>query len=269
MVGKLISNLADTSQTHSKPMTESKTYVHSFTASHINCVGRPAVLYLAVESLFQSGVNNVYLSISYAEELEKTCKPRVTNLLTSLRQQYPERGLCIHEQPYPMTQFDHLHYLYDHYKGSPNDYVLFCDDDDLLLQIPVTTDKANVVQGFQYIPVSSRDVDATYKANRTELLGLEDSLKHECLQEVDFSGCMCRYHGLGDYFSKRSKSEAIGGSFGHITRFLSHLEDIDFMQYLDGVKGGVYRPSKPFVFHRMWSDESGTNTSDWRRVFCQ
>ena len=123
---------------------------------------------------------------------------------------------------------------------SDNMQILFIDD-DMILQLPSVT--ADIISGLHCRSESA------YKMNRSEVL------------DTDFSGYISKFVYLHQYFAHRNPYDPSQDTYG-FGKYLAHLEDTKFMNYLDS-NGSVNNPD-PFIFYRLWGADD-REMSTWRK----
>ena len=206
----------------------------SLTASHLDCVVKEYVLSLTIESLLENDLNHIYVSISLGNYN--------ANYLIEKYKKYNNVHIIVQKEK-QVKQFEHfarlVKLIYDKYdKDTP---ILFCDDDDLLLNVP----NVKYTRGYQYVPENTCGYDETYKMNQKQIK--EICGKFEWSKHIDFSGYICPLSDVCEYFSTHKR-------FGY-------LEDVIFMEYMD--KKIPDNKIEPFVFHRLWGT-SDRPKSFWR-----
>jgi hypothetical protein len=90
-----------------------------------------------------------------------------------------------------MFQFQHLEYLVNELKElSPDDQILLCDDDDLIMHLP----ESKYCRGMQYVPENTCEYDNTFKMNIHDILLIEKEYQTKWSIHNDFSGYLCPLH---------------------------------------------------------------------------
>jgi hypothetical protein len=166
------------------------------------------------------------------------------SILLELKKNNRER-LHIQKHKEPLSQFDNLAYLASILSLKDNDWVVFLDDDDLLLTDIKSklNPSINGFVGWQYIGVTKNNVlipgneKVTFE-NVKEFI----SSNPDILQADDFSGTSLRFKYVKEYFTNHRCSK--------ITRM---LEDIAFMNFVEHQVPNVksYKKTEPFIFHRI------------------
>jgi hypothetical protein len=245
--------------------------VVSFTASHMDSRERPHLLQLLVDSLRCAGVAEIYISISFCDAIFDEAAQRDTR--ASLETTLHHGGVHLYWQTGHWFQFDHLRFLYSVHNGD--DAILFIDDDDLLLKLPLHYEEYDIVRGhgvadfFMYLAwVRGRHAaihhdTLTHEDVRVTLSDPDTAWKF--VHKDDFSGYIVKHKHLGGFFPKQfERLERTAGAEARL-----YLHDIDFTTtYLESLLGEVrvspvYSNTEAFVYHRVWSTEDRP-ISTWR-----
>ena len=183
----------------------------------------------------------------------------VNNFIKKLKIRFPDAKIYTHYNfDKEMSQFEHLNYLYRNFSGKGDDKIMFIDDDDILLSLPEEYLTKDIVQGIQYIPISTTSLDKTYEKNLAQIKEVSSEFSSMWKIDCDFSGYMCRYQDLVEYFTKirvdRQKeiyhAEIDKVKLCKLINAYKSLEDTEFMNYLDSKK--THCPEIPFIFRRLW-----------------
>ena len=244
--------------------------ISSFTACHIDTIGKIPLLSNMIESLLINKINNIYISFSFKNTFfdgRTEIRFQIRQIVNKLKNKYTSSKIYLFWQnKQDWFQFDHLNYIYDNYMGKNTDRILFIDDDDLLLNLPKTT--ANI-RGYQYLS-DTYLTDDTYKMDYFELSSkinwfYKYFTKLSFKNINDFSGYICSYENLHEFFKlwkiKKKDYDNSSQITKNITRPIIMMTDIQFMDYLDLLDCST--PSTPFIFHRVWVATDRTN-STWR-----
>lgn len=245
--------------------------IHSLTASHIDSKARPNLFLKMLDSLVANKIQFINVSMSFHSKFSLEEKDMIIKYLNKkinqVKTNNPESEINIYYHfDKGMTQFEHLQYLFDineninsKYTLENNHYVLFMDDDDLLLRLPKRLSQHSIIVGMQYCPASSSSYDKTENMTREEILKIEPEYKDIWKVWDDFSGYMCKIKYIVNYFTRLRHLALVNLDKMKIEKheksarceaLFNSLEDIDFMDYLD--KMNSYKP-EPFIFHRIWS----------------
>jgi hypothetical protein len=237
--------------------------IRAWCASHIDSKYKPVLINQMLESLAINNINNCEISISFKQTYSVKEKTDMINGINSfikkLKVRFPKLSVLTYiDMTEELTQFEHLKRLYKVFAGKSTDKIMFIDDDDILLSLPKEYISKDIVQGIQYIPINTCDKDLTYKKNHTDILETAQTYATLWTIDCDFSGYMCRYQDLIEYFTmirvKRihdlhtnvvdeEKRKILLTGYGA-------FEDTEFMDYLDNL--GAIHVDKPFMFRRLW-----------------
>jgi hypothetical protein len=227
-------------------MASSSQKLHCWTASHLGNQERLNVFKLTINNILEVVKPEYYwISLSSSSDLN------ITELITFLKE---KKEIKLYQHEKSLKQFEHLRFLLTKFDGKDSDFILFCDDDDLILRFPPVSldDKVQVIKGIQYIPNGNESAAVeTENSDLKEFLALEGK-EGWYTQECDFSGYTARFSLVKEYLSREPVKVAIS------------LEDIKLMEFLDKQEG-VITPLKPFVFHRLNSKQD----SSWRNQVFQ
>lgn len=142
-----------------------------------------------------------------------------------------EENVYILQQERKCSQFEHLSLLNERFNDwNMNDtYVLFMDDDDILLSSPEIEGKS--ILGYQYIPTD------------ISLMTIDDLHQYpdKYIIDDDFSGTLVPLSIVREYFHLYNREE-----------YGSSLEDIRFMQFIEDK--GVQEVKQPYVLRRFISN---------------
>ena len=207
------------------------------------CATIEGVKYLkeAVLSALKQSFNPVVrISIFTMESLET---------LNPLIEAYPER-IFITKQPNLLSQFDNLAYLCENSKLSASDWVIFLDDDDILLNMGDKLDpNINGFVGYQYIGVTrdNQQIPENGQVNVENVQNFISTNSGNIMEADDFSGTSLRFEYVREYFK-----------FHRCSRITRMLEDTTFMEFIEQKVPDIkdYRFETPFVFHRIKSGPS-------------
>ena len=247
--------------------------IRAWCASHIDSKYKPILINQMLESLAINNINNCEISISfkqtYSEEEKTYMINGINGFIKKLKVRFPNLSVLTYiDIVEELTQFQHLNRLYKAFAGKGSDKIMFIDDDDILLRLPEEYLTENIVQGIQYIPINTSDEDLTYKKNYNEILETAKTYSTRWTVDCDFSGYMCRYQDLIEYFTMirvnklynfhkiidKEKKEVLLAGYGA-------LEDTEFMNYLDNL--GAIKLDTPFIFRRLWQAED-RNMQTWK-----
>lgn len=243
--------------------------LYSWTASHIDTKYKPILLKQMIESLLINKIKNIIISISFDEKYELNeinyMKKHINIMNDNLSNTYEESEIYIEYQNTPLTQFEHLQYIYNNYNFNDDDIILFMDDDDILLELPKDYDKYDGVMGYQYSPIDTCEFDETYTKDINEIINCKDIFEEQWNKVEDFSGYMSRYNFLHHYFiiTRNEMYEEANNIGQKYINSLKAMEDIKFMKYLDNFID--YKYDKPFVFHRIWNTDD-RHIKTWQRM---
>ena len=170
-----------------------------------------------------------------------------------------EKRLTVYRYLGVRKQFDHLRHIFSQFDGDINTLIMFMDDDDILLHMPLiepTYLGSLRISGRQYLPRNY--------ACETDIIST-DSWKNiietkPILFEIvsDFSGYTCSINDLTTYFLKHPPSiQSDDLNLQEIQRRLAALEDTQFMNYIDSLS---HVTPIPFIYHRIWRQ---LNEKDW------
>lgn len=149
---------------------------------------------------------------------------------------------------YKKFQFDHLHHIYKNTKLGQDDYILFMDDDDLIIE---TTDYKNyeVLRGRQvYKDVGHEKLLECNHEQIIKQIKLDTGLDIKDIHDIylpkfgweitgDFSGYFSKFKYVDSYFKSR------------IMSICKPTEDLHFMTHLNKNIDYIYK-HHPFVFFR-------------------
>ena len=248
--------------------------IRAWCASHIDSKYKPVLINQMLESLAINNINNCEISISfkqtYSEEEKTYMINGINGFIKKLKVRFPKLSVLTYiDMTEELTQFEHLNRLYKVFAGKGTDKIMFIDDDDILLRLPEEYLTENIVQGIQYIPINTSDEDLTYKKNHTDILETAQTYATRWTIDCDFSGYMCRYQDLIEYFTMirvkklydfnkivdEEKRKILLAGYGA-------LEDTEFMNYLDSI--GAVHVENPFVFRRLWQAED-RDMQTWKK----
>ena len=237
--------------------------IRAWCASHIDTKHKPILINMMIESLLVNSIMRCDISISFNQKYNREEKNYmmngINNFVRKLKIRFPDAKLYTYYNfDKEMSQFEHLNYLYRNFMGTADDKIMFIDDDDILLRLPDEYLTHNIVQGYQYLPISTKDYDGTYEKNLEQIQETAKEFSDLWRKDLDFSGYMCRYHDLVEYFTV-TRIQRIKDFHLKVTDevnlkqlLVAHrsLEDTEFMNYLDSKK--AQRPEIPFIFRRLW-----------------
>lgn len=163
---------------------------------------------------------------------------------------------CIYKHEKRVLQFDAYQEIFNRTSGryQPDDWILFMDDDDLLLFLPPLDENTRVIQGtsleYPMKPLQEEDLEQLRVEART---ALSDG-------NQDFSGTLMRYDLVEKYFRAR-----LNGTLGEIfsdpgtrlymmyalERSKGHLEDCVFSTFAENYRTLV----KPYIYVRNWEPD--------------
>lgn len=216
----------------------------SVTASHYDCNIKGKILDYTIESLLKNSIEQCLISISFDDEAHYIKNKESVDFLIK---KYDNK-VKIYIQHKRFFQFQHLEFLCNEMKNFSNldDKILFCDDDDILLNLP-QIDNYEVISGIQYLS-NLNEVELTGYYDNNQILELLKSEESKLQIVDDFSGYVCSYKIFEDFF-KINKFNFTGNlSKLEIMKF--QLIDTTFMDYLDNLNS--HKLEKPFVYHRIW-----------------
>jgi len=253
--------------------------IRAWCASHIDSKYKPVLINQMIESLLVNNINYCEISVSfkqtYSEEEINYMINGINNFIRKLKIRFPNCKILTHYNKIEeLSQFEHLNNLYKNFIGKGEDKIMFIDDDDILLRLPEEYLTENIVQGIQYIPVNTTIEDLTYKKNLSEILETSKIYASRWTVDNDFSGYMCRYQDLIEYFTMIRVQRIQEFHINIIDKFklkkiitaYRALEDIEFMNYLDS-KGTIQVNKKnPFIFRRIWQAED-RDMQTWKKNF--
>lgn len=164
--------------------------------------------------------------------------------LTELSQKFGE-SLVIYRQSQPLAQFDNLAFLASISELQDKDWIIFLDDDDLLLEnIKDKLEKdINGFVGWQYIGVTHDDkILAGQEDLDSENIVTFINQQNDILQADDFSGTAIRFEYFREYLQNHRPRK--------VTRM---LEDVRFMDFIEKKLPNAksFKDRRPFVFHRI------------------
>ncbi len=237
----------------------------SWTGSYINTLGRALLIQYTIDSLQAQAITEIQISMFIKPELQEFLAPWLTKIKSNER-------IKLHLQTKKFSQFDHLAYLCERHNGADEDMILFMDDDDLLLELP-EWNSYDVLQGMQYIPIQTSDLDGTSFMNHEQVLEIKPEWSSRWDVMEDFSGYQARFRIVKQYFELCIAKEVVKRNriadcpkLAVLENFRSGLEDCDFMKYLD--EQSKRNTPKAFIFHRLWEDATEpTQTRAWLNVF--
>lgn len=153
--------------------------------------------------------------------------------------------IFIYKQDKMLSQFDNLEFLLLNSKLSNEDWVIFLDDDDIMLEnmSDKLSKEINGFVGYQYVGVTLDDkIIADNETVTLKNVKRFISDNKDILEADDFSGTALRFQYIQEYFKNHRCSK--------ITQM---LEDTNFMKFIEEKvpKIGNYRNLEPFIFHRI------------------
>jgi hypothetical protein len=240
--------------------------IRAWCASHIDSKYKPVLINQMLESLLINNITNCEISISfkqtYTDEEINYIINGINNFIKKLKTRFSIFKITTHYNVIDeLSQFEHLNILYKNFSGKGNDKIMFIDDDDILLKLPEEYLTNDIVKGIQYIPINTSAEDLTYKKNVNEILETSEIFSSRWTIDTDFSGYMCRYQDLVEYFTmiRLNRLKQFNTNvpdrvkLQQIITAINSLEDIEFMNYLDD--SGAIKTQQPFIFRRLWQAE--------------
>lgn len=220
--------------------------LYSVTASHFDCKIKPIILDYTIESLIINQVDKCLVSMSFeSEEHYLENKQTINNLI----EKYSDK-LKIYIQKGKLFQFQHLEFLCNKMVDfvRDDDKVIFCDDDDIIIRLP-DIKSHKVISGIQYITGFTEDEKSGY-SDFHKIKEYKNSSNQKYWNIVtDFSGYICSYKIFSNFFKVHNLNFQKNNTKLELMSF--QLIDTTFMRYLDNFD--VYKESKPFVYHRIWT----------------
>lgn len=216
------------------------------------CLGEQSLSYLicTVESLLRLNHNfTIYISIHTNNNLTP-----LYNLLNT-----GDKAYYIILRDNQCTQFEHIRLLTNELNNKINDddWIVFLDDDDLMLNhsLDLLSDKIDGYIGYQYIPViessdkSQLVIEGSHDLTIDEVYNFISTHEHLMLKIEDFSGTSIRFKYLKRYLHYK------------IGIKMSILEDVRFMKYVERLSCAIQpfkleKMTEPFVFHRIKREKS-------------
>jgi hypothetical protein len=221
--------------------------LYSVTASHYDCNIKSLMLDYTIESLLLNNIDMCLISISFNNE-EHYLNNK--NKIDELSEKYKDK-IKVYIQLKKYFQFQHLEFLCQEMSSfvNTNDKILFCDDDDIILELP-KIDGYEVISGIHFLS-GFEENDKTGFSNYIQIKELINSENVKFWNTVnDFSGYICSYEIFSNFF----KMNKFNFNNSSKLEMMSHqLIDTKFMTYLDSFN--VCKESKPFVYHRIWSTQ--------------
>jgi hypothetical protein len=215
--------------------------VHVWTASHVGNPIRIQTLRQTLESIaLIVKPDHYWLSVSGSvakDDVQKILEIAFASCDTKTHLLY---------QPEPYKQFQHLRAIHDAVLLSQTpgeDFIVFCDDDDLFLQWfeKKQLQDLDVLKSLQYIPCETDDVAQTENADVRVVLRLKEGRGSRWAADSDFSGYGAKLALVSAYFRKEQERK---------TCVIPSMEDLTFMDYLDNAKN-VGKTEEPYMFRRI------------------
>lgn len=233
--------------------------LYSVTASHYDCSVKHILLKYTIESLVKNDIDICLLSISFNSEQHYL---KYKSKIDYIKTLYGNK-IEIYVHYSKLYQFQHLQHLCKIMCEfvMPTDKILFCDDDDLLITLPLVN-KYDTIAGFQYLlPFSETNPDAFIDHAKFIKL-LKNDKQIDWKKVNDFSGYICKYELLHKFFELNSFNFS---SRKKLDIFNFQIIDTKFMNFLDNTK--PYTPPEPFIYHRCWSIFSERPIQQWRQNY--
>lgn len=201
-----------------------------------------------IEAIKSTGHLNVYISISFEnsislEDLDDSQKLNISKIQSAKQ----NISLVLHKSR--LSQFDHLDALWQRFKLYPDDFVIFLDHDDLLVNLNEFLIEVNKMKrgcvGLQYIGLSS-DEEEIFPENETLTADNFSQFliihKDNVMVADDFSGTTLKYKYVNEYFANRQPSPATEKTKA-IDAAIRALEDTKFMNFVE-MKRSQFVPTK-------------------------
>lgn len=232
--------------------------IYSMTASHFDCEIKDLLLKYTLESLIKNGIDICFLSVSFdGIESYNKYKDKIINLKNIFQDKLK---IFIHYQK--LYQFQHLNFICNRVSIyiKDNDKIIFCDDDDILINLPEINDH-EVISGYQYLTNFVED-DKTEFNNLEKIVELMKTPIVNSWDKIsDFSGYICTYKIFKD-FIENNKDKFNFEHISPIEKLELQLTDCKFMNYLDTFKS--FKPVLPFIYHRIWITKD-RQIQQWRQ----
>ncbi len=159
--------------------------------------------------------------------------------------------IVIRDRPY--TQFEHIEALVETQELKDNDWVMFLDDDDMLLQnaFRYMSDKVDGFVGYQFIGegIERQEIPGQESVDIASISDLLSKYGNIMLKADDFSGTSLRFKYLKQYFNLRSQKK--------MNKVDKRVEDTILMNYIEQDIPNAIKITDnpdvvtPFVFHRL------------------
>lgn len=229
--------------------------IYSVTTTHFENENKYILLNYTIDSLLLNNINMCTLSISFDDETHyKNNEDKIKKMQTK----YGEK-IKIYIQTKKCCQFEHLQIICNDMASYvlPDDKILFCEDDDILLEMP-DIETHEIIAGIQFLPGFVEDDQSGFN-NCYQIKKMIEEEKDKFTVVNDFSGYVCPYKILLKFFHEKKFNFE---NSSNIEKKLNLFIDNHFMLYLNELN--IYEKSKPFIYHRMLSipDERQLKMSD-------
>lgn len=225
--------------------------IYSLTTMHCSCYEHFEILTQTLDSLINNGIQKCLVSISFNDS--RHYHMYITTI-SDLKDKYGDLvKIYIHFEY--NCKFQHLQFIYNDLKetAKPDDTLLFCDEDTILITLP-PIDKYKIISGFQYI---SNVIETDRYYNWQEAL---NNNKSSMKTDTNFSGYICPFNVFEMYFKLNTFDFTTSNE---LMKMSNQLIDVNFMEYLD--KLDIYKPEKPFIFQRVWT-RSNKDDPTWFNI---
>lgn len=169
-----------------------------------------------------------------------------------------EYQICVRDRPY--TQFEHIEALTQEQSLTDDDWVIFLDDDDMLLNsaLKYLSKDINGYVGYQFIPEYQGSIlPGSTDLSITNLYPFIQNNYRKMIQADDFSGTAIRFKYLKQFFVERKKETLPANSVRKwALDVIESLSDTQLMKYIEKVVPNTLKlymdPTvNPFVYHRL------------------
>ena len=215
-------------------------------------------------SVITSKTNLFYLYNAIVSIIIQTAKPRLVLSIYStvpldsiykLLANYNNSDIIVRTSP--LSQFEHIKSLVETQNLADEEFVVFCDDDDLILELPKELNSdINGFVGYQFIgqDIKGNIIPGQEDATIVSVGNLIRQYHSTMIWADDFSGTSIRFKYLKQYFNTVHLT---------IPKVVRQLEDTDLMKFIEDKVPNTINFVKnkretavPFVFHRLKSNGS-------------